>query len=114
LILEICFGGEFKAAYPALVVLVAGQFVNAASGSTGFFMNMTGKQRIFSWVIAVAAVLNVMLGLLLIPRWGAVGGAWAATISLAFWNVITLGYIKGIHGRSFGYLPVPKLGRGGA
>lgn len=39
------FGEEFKAGYYVLVILVISQLINAATGSVGVFMNMTGRQK---------------------------------------------------------------------
>jgi O-antigen/teichoic acid export membrane protein len=45
--LKIAFGAEFVVAYPALVLLVLGQFVHSISGGPGLFMNMTVNQKVF-------------------------------------------------------------------
>jgi O-antigen/teichoic acid export membrane protein len=105
-ILLFFFGEEFTVAYPALVILVVGQFVNAISGSTGFFMNMTGHHKAFSNIISVSALLNGLLSIALINRYGINGVAFAGMISLSFWNIYTLAYIKNKLGRSIGYMPI--------
>lgn len=108
-ILVYFFGEEFRAAYSALVVLVLGQFVNAASGSTAIFMNMSGNQRVFSYIIAVSASSNFIMCLIFIPMLGGLGAAVSFSVSLIVWNIITLCYIKWRYGRAFGYLPIPKI-----
>ena len=109
IILGKIFGYEYVQSYPILVVLVLGQFAHTAAGSTGFFMNMTGRQKHFSYMMTIGAVLNATIGFLTIPHLGAVGAALGTTIGLLFWNILSLLYIKGIHGKQFGYLPVPTL-----
>ena len=104
-ILSLLFGPDFTVAYGALVLLVAGQFVNSISGSTGYFMNMTGNQKVFRNIIIGSAILTVGLGIALIPPFGIIGAATAAMVSLIFWNVSTLVYIKIKYGRMIGYLP---------
>ena len=104
-ILGLVFGQEFIVAYPALVLLVVGQFVNSISGSSGTFLNMTGKQKIFRNIMAVTAVLNIGLNLLLIPYLGIKGAALTAMVSLCFWNISTLVYMKIKFGRTTGYFP---------
>ncbi len=104
-ILYIAFGQEFTVAYPALVVLVLGQFVHSISGATGLFMNMTGKHNVFRNIVVVAAATNIGLNLLLTPDYGIYGAAVAAMVSLAGWNIATLGYIKLKFGRTTGYFP---------
>jgi O-antigen/teichoic acid export membrane protein len=108
-ILGLIFGDEFTIAYLAMVLLVLGQFVNSISGSTGNFMNMTGQQKVFRNVIFIAALINICLGFLLIPGFGINGAAFAGLVSQSFWNVYTLIYIKIIHGRTIGYVPLLRL-----
>lgn len=105
-ILSMVFGREFSIAYPALVLLVIGQFINSISGSSGIFMNMTGNQNVFRNIMIIAAGLNIGLNLLLIPHFGMNGTAIAAMISLCIWNITTLTYIKIKFGKTTGYFPI--------
>lgn len=104
-ILHRFFGADFVVAYQALVILVFGQFVNSTCGSTGMFMNMTGRQAAFRTIMLIAAVLNVSLGAATIPRFGIEGAAFSAMASVVFWNLATLAYMKAKLGRTTGYLP---------
>jgi O-antigen/teichoic acid export membrane protein len=105
-ILHIAFGQEFIVAYPALVLLVLGQFVHSISGATGLFMNMTGNQNVFRNIVFIAATTNIGINLLLIPLYGINGAAIAAMVSLTGWNIATLCYIKMKFGKTTGYLPM--------
>lgn len=104
-LIGLLYGDEFTVAYPAMIMLVAGKFVSSISGSTGMFMNMTGNEKMFRNIVTVASALIIGLGLILIPRFGIEGAAFAAMISLSFWNLATLAYIKRKFGRGIGYLP---------
>ena len=104
-ILKIVFGPEFTEAYGPMVLLVIGQFVNSISGSTGYFLNMTGNQKIFRNIILGAAAVNVGLNLVLIPSFGILGAAFSSMVSVAAWNIIALLYIKFKYGKIIGYLP---------
>ncbi len=104
-LLSLVFGSEFAIAYPVLVLLSFGQFVNSISGSTGLFMNMTGNQKIFSNIMLFAALINIVLNYLLIPTFGNFGAAAAAMVSIIVWNVTTLIYIKIKFGKTTGYFP---------
>jgi O-antigen/teichoic acid export membrane protein len=104
-ILGLLFGRDFTVAYPAMVLLIVGQFANSISGSTGNFMNMTGRQKIFRNIIFLSALINIVLCFVLIPRFGINGAAFAGMISLSFWNIYTLIYIKIHFGSSIGYIP---------
>lgn len=111
-IIRTFFGEEFMVAYPFLVVLVVGQFVNSISGSTGYFMNMAGHQKALRNIIVVTAAMHLLLSLLLISQLGGMGAAIASMISMVFWNGCALLYIRMKHGRTIGYLPLFGLKRG--
>jgi O-antigen/teichoic acid export membrane protein len=100
------FGENFSSAYIPMLILVAGQFVNSISGSTGCFMNMTGNQVIFRNIIIGASGLNLLLNFLLTSKGGMYGTAIAGAVSIALWNIWTLVYIKMKYGRAIGYLPI--------
>ncbi|RLJ70435.1 O-antigen/teichoic acid export membrane protein [Hydrogenivirga caldilitoris] len=82
------FGEEFKAGAVALMILTIGQFVNAAAGSVGYILQMTGHQQFHQNVVLIGAILNIILNWLLIPIYGIIGAAIASSISMIFWNVI--------------------------
>lgn len=105
-ILNVFFGHEFGNAYFALVIMVAGKFVSSISGSTGVFMNMTGNHNAFKNIMIVSGLISVIGNLLLIPRFGINGAAFVTMVSLSFWNIATLVYIKVKFGATIGYFPV--------
>jgi O-antigen/teichoic acid export membrane protein len=88
------FGSEFKDGYYSLLILSAGQLVNALSGSVGYIMILTGKQKQAAYVLGVCATLNIILNFLLIPNYGIEGAALATALILIFWNVTLAIYIK--------------------
>ena len=106
-ILALLFSTEFVTAYPALIILVIGQFVNSISGSTGLFMNMTGHQNTYSKIIFFSTLLNFVLNFVLIPKFGIIGSAVANAISLVSWNFGLIYFIKTKFGKTVGYLPFP-------
>jgi len=108
-VLDLAFGTAFGVAYPALVFLVIGQFVNSISGATGLFMNMTGNEKVFRNIMLIAAMLNIGMNIVLIPSLGILGAAVAAMVSLMCWNITTLIYIKMKFGKTTGYFPIPEL-----
>jgi O-antigen/teichoic acid export membrane protein len=105
-LIDLMYGSDFKAAYWPMACLVIGQFVNSISGSTGYFMNMTGNQNILRNIVFVATVINVVLSLLLIPKYGIVGAAIASTVCLIIWNFATLWFIKLKYKKTIGYIPI--------
>lgn len=82
------FGPEFTAARTALTVLSVGQLVNAATGTVGTLLNMTGHERDTALVVGFSAAVNVGLNLLLIPRFGLNGAALATALGTLGWNVL--------------------------
>ena len=105
-IISLLYGQSFSVAYPALLILTIGQFVNAVSGSTGMFLNMTGHQVALRNMMAGSVVINLILNILLTPSYGMIGAATAGMISMAFWNICALIFIKRKFGQTVGYLPL--------
>jgi len=105
-ILIIFFGTEFAVAYPALIFLVAGQFVNSIAGPCGYFMNMTGEEIMVKNISIAVSIINILLNLLLIPYFGVIGAAISSMISMSIINLAILIHIKKRHGRTIGYLPL--------
>ncbi|HEX7710265.1 MAG TPA: flippase [Sphingomonadaceae bacterium] len=82
------FGAGFAAAYPALVILAIGQFINSSTGPLGSFLTMTGNERSALTCTWMAALLNIALNLVLIPFFQTAGAAIATSLSLTVWNVM--------------------------
>lgn len=81
------FGPAFRAAEPVLWILVLAQCVNAATGSVGPLLTMTGHQDAAAWVYGSAAVLNVVLNAIGIYALGMMGAALATALSTMLWNI---------------------------
>ena len=105
-VLVFFFGAEFSVAYPALVLLAIGQFIHSISGATGLFMNMTGNEKIFRNIVTIATVCNIIINLLLIPKYGLYGAATAAMLCLTGWNIATLIFMKIKYGKTTCYFPL--------
>lgn len=86
--LDLVFGLEYAAGYAALAILAIGQLINAAMGSVGLLLNMTGHERETARGVAIAVALNAPLNLALIPWLGMDGAALATAISLLVWNLL--------------------------
>ncbi|NDY72001.1 flippase [Desulfobacter hydrogenophilus] len=104
--LTLFYGSEFSVAYWPMVFLTLGQFANSISGSTGYFMNMTGNQHVFKNVMVITALVNVSLNIFLIPWLGIKGAALTAMFCYVLWNTSLLVYIKQKYGRTIGYFPL--------
>ncbi len=82
------FGKEFQASYIPLIILIAGQLINALTGMVGPLMTMTGNQNIFLLVYFIASIIDLAFNYLLVPRMGATGAAISSAISVAVLNII--------------------------
>lgn len=84
------FGGGFAGGYSVLIALGCAQFVNVAAGGVGYVLLMTGHQR---WELRNSLVLgsvNIVLNLVLIRSYGALGAGIATAVSLALINIVRL------------------------
>lgn len=82
------FGEEFMAGYGLMWVMVAGLALRAAIGPGEQFLNMMGQQRRCAAIYATAFVFNLALCFVLVPEWGAMGAAIAATASIALESIL--------------------------
>ena len=87
------FGKDFLLAKTSLFILAFSQIINSMSGSVAIILNMTGKEKVFRNIIFVALVINILLNLLLIPKFGIEGAAIASASSLIFWNLYSVYYV---------------------
>ncbi len=92
------FGEEFRVGALALVILSIGQFVNAASGSVGYILQMTGKQNVLSNIVLGASLTNILLNYILIPEFGIYGAATASCVAMVILNLLPLFIIKKKYG----------------
>ncbi len=81
------FGEEFRKGALALVFLTIGQFVNAATGSVGLILMMTDKQNAHRNLMLMIVAGNVVLNILLIPKFGILGAALASMFTLTWGNL---------------------------
>lgn len=88
------FGKEYVAAWLPLSILVIGQWLNAAFGSVGVLLNMTGNESIVARAVWISAAGNVVLNVILIPVFGMVGAACATVASLLYLNAALFYAVK--------------------
>ena len=77
-----------------LFYLLVGQLFNVFAGSVAIILQMIGKQKIFSRIMLIALVINILLNFLLIKPFGINGAAIATSLSLIIWNVSCVVYLK--------------------
>ncbi len=84
------FGPDFVVGYQAMIILCIGQVINAASGSVGFMLIMTGRPLVDTLNSSFLCIINVLLNFLLIPIYGIVGAAFAGALSNAVVQLLRL------------------------
>lgn len=84
------FGADFVPASDIAQMLNLGQVVNAGLGMSGALLVMHGRETMVTRATIVAMAVNLVLGVLLVPRIGAMGAAIASSASLTALNLATL------------------------
>lgn len=88
------FGEEYKSGYLVLLLLLLAQFINTLTGPVGSFLSMTGNERFQFKIIFVSLILNMIVSLLLVNKYGGEGVALGSAIGMIFWNIAGAIYIK--------------------
>jgi len=99
------FGPQFVAGYDIMFVAAIGLVVRSAIGPVERLLNMLGHQHICALAYALAFVMNVVLCVALVPRFGGHGAAAATSISLVFETVLLFWIVRrrlGLHVLAFG------------
>ena len=99
------FGLEFRTGFIALIMLAFGQFINAISGSVRYILEMTGFQLFSQNIMIASVIINIILNLLLVPKYSIDGAAFASMITLIFWNLTMGNKVKNILGGWVLYKP---------
>ena len=87
------FGSEFMQGGVTLVILSVTTFFISCTGSSGSIIHMAGWTRLSFVNMCIISGLNVLLNLLLIPRFGILGAAVGTGTSLIMGNALYLGQV---------------------
>jgi O-antigen/teichoic acid export membrane protein len=99
------FGPQFVTGYDIMFIAAVGLVVRAAIGPVERLLNMLGHQRICALAYAAAFAMNVVLCVVLVPRFGGHGAAAATTLSLISETVLLFWIVRrrlGLHVLAFG------------
>jgi O-antigen/teichoic acid export membrane protein len=99
------FGSQFVGGYDIMFIAAIGLVVRSAIGPVERLLNMLGHQHICALAYALAFVMNVVLCVALVPRFGGYGAAAATSISLTFETVLLFWIVRqrlGLHVLAFG------------
>jgi O-antigen/teichoic acid export membrane protein len=103
------FGTEFTKGYYPLILIVISWIFHAWAGPIAVMMNMIGLHKQLQYIVFLAAATNVILNLLLIPKYGITGSATATMISGLIIDILTIIVIWKKEG--FFILYLPKISR---
>ena len=87
--LSFLFGYQYAEAALALRILVVGLLIHTFLGANGMTLMVMGQTRLLMWVSLIAALLNIILNISLIPLWGITGAAVASLASYFAANVFS-------------------------
>jgi O-antigen/teichoic acid export membrane protein len=107
------FGSDFSIGYVPLVILAAGQLINAGSGGIAYMLVMSGHPYKKLVGDLAAIIINLTLNIILIPRWGLLGAAVATGVSIAGVNlmrVVQVYFTLRVHAYSWSYLKIIGVG----
>jgi O-antigen/teichoic acid export membrane protein len=76
------YGPGYTTGVTAMGLLVVGHLINGVLGLTAYVMVMAGRSGLFFWNNFAAAIVNLALSLVLIPRFGVTGAAVASLLSV--------------------------------
>ncbi|NPA95537.1 MAG: flippase [Thermodesulfobacteria bacterium] len=93
-IILLLFGPQFIQSHAPLAILAVGQLINAAMGSVGYLLNMTGHEKDVTRTLFATAGLNFLTNLILIPFYGINGAAFATALTTATWNYALYRLVK--------------------
>ncbi|MEX1032387.1 MAG: flippase [Cellvibrionaceae bacterium] len=105
-ILGAVFGNEYERGALCLAILCSAQVINAGAGSVGNILNMTGHEKDAAGGMAIGALTNIVLNVVLIPRFGIAGAALATGIGLGAWNLVLVVAVRlrtGVNSTAFGW-----------
>ena len=76
------FGPNYMESACVLVLLTIATFIQTTLGAAGPVLSMSGYTRLVFWNSLGAFILNIILNIILIPKFGMIGAAWATLISV--------------------------------
>ncbi|MBN1479773.1 hypothetical protein EH223_17840 [candidate division KSB1 bacterium] len=86
-ILLILLGKDTVIGAIPLTIAASGYFINAAFGVLNIILNAAGRTKLTLLNTSVYIVLNILLDILLIPRYGLIGAAFAGACSMFALNI---------------------------
>ena len=83
-------GPDFIPAWPLLIAFALGSIINTGTGAVGYMLLMTGYNKLSFMNSLVAVGVNIGLGIVLTPRYGAMGTAISTGLAICVLNLMRL------------------------
>lgn len=85
---QLLFGERYATSGTLLLVLAVGNYFNACTGLNAYTLQVYGRVRLILLCNILAAGLNAMFCVMLIPRYGALGASIATTAAVVSLNIV--------------------------
>jgi O-antigen/teichoic acid export membrane protein len=93
-ILSILYGDQYSAAYVVLILLALGQYINAAAGSAGMLMQMSGRHLALLKIAVFWVIANLSIGAALAGPFGMTGIAASSCLAIFGQNVSMVVFVR--------------------
>ncbi len=93
-ILSLAFGRDYAASNPILITMLVGELAAACLGHPTVVLNMLHHEQVVTRYSVVGLVLNVALGVALVPMYGAAGAAVGTMASQLAWRGLCAWYAR--------------------
>lgn len=92
-LINLLFGEEYILATTSLIFLTMGYLFHAQFTPSFYLLNMLGKSKLSLFNISTTLILNIILNIILIPKYGIAGAAFATAFSFILHSLITAGEV---------------------
>lgn len=92
--LIVAFGSDYGGAFRTLQILTIAQLINVATGAINLILIMGGYQIFWMLISASMLLMNVVVGIVLVPRLGIEGAAWGTVVAMLGLGLGGLFYTK--------------------
>jgi O-antigen/teichoic acid export membrane protein len=96
------FGDSYVAAGALLAIMVVGQFINVATGSVVYLLNMSGCEKEYRQVTMWSGPIIIIFSIVLVNIWGVLGAAIAIALGVSLKNIGALFMVK----KKLGFFPI--------
>ena len=82
------FGPEFTDVSYILIIIISGEVISVLTGSVGYLLVMTNNEKIYRNNVLIASLLSIVVGFVLIQKFGILGAAITSFIALSTTNLL--------------------------